>query len=493
MKTLIANRGAIACRIIRTLDRLGFASVSVYSEADVASRHVDLAGQAVDIGPAPPRESYLNVEKILAAAKQTDAEAIHPGYGFLSENAEFARACENAGIRFIGPTPGQMEDFGLKHRARELARECNVPLLPGTGLLDSVETAVTEAVGIGFPVMLKSTAGGGGIGMRVCNNEAELREHFDVVTRLGQANFKNGGLYVEKFVRRARHIEVQIFGDGKGRVLALGERDCSLQRRNQKVVEETPAPNLPRELRERLFSCARRLGERVNYRSAGTVEFVYDAEAASLYFLEVNTRLQVEHGVTEEVLGIDLVEWMVRLAAGDVGFWPREVLDPHGHSIQVRVYAEDPLRNFQPSTGVLTEVRWPKEVRVETWVVPGDVITPFYDPLVAKLIVHQKDRATALQAMRAALDDTAVSGIETNRDYLRAILDQADFVSGNPATSLLGQFNFVSSAIEVIEPGAVSTVQDYPGRLGYWDVGVPPSGPMDDLSFRLANRIAGNP
>jgi urea carboxylase len=492
MKTLIANRGAIACRIIRTLDRLGFPSVAVFSEADVASRHVEMAGQAIELGAASPRESYLNVQKILAAASETGTEAIHPGYGFLSENADFARACENAGIRFIGPTPSQMEDFGLKHRARELARECNVPLLPGTQLLSSVDEAVQRAIGIGYPVMLKSTAGGGGIGMRVCNNEADLREHFESVTRLSQANFKNGGLYLEKFVRRARHIEVQIFGDGNGRVLALGERDCSLQRRNQKVVEETPAPNLPPEVREQLFACARRLGERVKYRSAGTVEFVYDAEAKAFYFLEVNTRLQVEHGVTEEVLGIDLVEWMVRLAAGDLGFWPKEPLAPRGHSVQVRVYAEDPLRNFQPSTGLLTEVRWPDNTRVETWVVPGDNITPFYDPLVAKLIVHAETRIAALQAMRAAMDDTAISGIETNRDYLHAILGQPDFVAGNPATSLLGEFKFVTGAVEVLEPGAVSTVQQYPGRLGYWDVGVPPSGPMDDLSFRLANRIVGN-
>ncbi|EEF63413.1 urea carboxylase [Pedosphaera parvula] len=493
MKTLIANRGAIACRIIRTLDRLGFASVAVFSEADIASRHVEMAGQAIELGAAPPRESYLNIQKILAAAKETGAEAIHPGYGFLSENADFARACEDAGIRFIGPTPSQMEDFGLKHRARELAGECNVPLLPGTQLLSSVDEAVQRASGIGYPVMLKSTAGGGGIGMRVCNNEADLREHFDSVTRLSQTNFKNGGLFLEKFVRHARHIEVQIFGDGQGRVLALGERDCSLQRRNQKVVEETPAPNLPPEVREQLFACARRLGERVKYRSAGTVEFVYDAEAGAFYFLEVNTRLQVEHGVTEEVLGIDLVEWMVRLAAGDLGFWPKEPLLPRGHSVQVRVYAEDPLRNFQPSTGMLTEVRWPADTRIETWVVPGNNVTPFYDPLVAKLIVHRETRAAALQAMRTALDDTAISGIETNRDYLRAIMDQADFVAGHPTTSLLGQFKFVSAAIEVVEPGAISTVQDYPGRMGYWAVGVPPSGPMDDCSFRLANRIVGNP
>ncbi|MBC8002951.1 MAG: ATP-grasp domain-containing protein, partial [Opitutaceae bacterium] len=492
MKVLIANRGAIACRIIRTLDRLGFPSVAVYSEADVASRHVEMATEAVEIGPAAPRESYLNVEKILAVARQTGAQAIHPGYGFLSENAEFARACESEGLRFIGPTPEQMESFGLKHRARELATECKVPLLPGSGLLDNASRAMIEAHKIGFPVMLKSTAGGGGIGMRVCDDEASLREHFDSVTRLSQANFKNGGLYVEKFVSRARHIEVQLFGDGRGRVLALGERDCSLQRRNQKVVEETPAPGLTAKARQKLLDCAQLLGEKVSYRSAGTVEFVFDADNGQFYFLEVNTRLQVEHGVTEGVLGIDLVEWMVRLAANDLGFWPKETPKSKGHSIQVRLYAEDPLRNFQPSTGTLTEVRWPADVRVETWVVPGDPVTPHYDPLVAKLIVHAPDRPAALQAMRTALDGTAISGLETNRDYLRVVMDQPDFVAGNPTTALLGRIKFVANAVEVIEPGAMSTVQDYPGRLGYWDVGVPPSGPMDDLSFRLANRVVGN-
>ncbi|MDB6130751.1 MAG: urea carboxylase [Verrucomicrobiales bacterium] len=493
MKTLIANRGAIACRIIRTMDRLGFPSVAVYSEADLASRHVEMAGEALEIGPASPRESYLSVEKILAAAKASGAEAIHPGYGFLSENAQFARACELAGLRFVGPTPDQMESFGLKHRAREIARECQVPLLPGTGLLESASQAVAEAVKIGFPVMLKSTAGGGGIGMRVCQHEADLREHFDSVTRLSQSNFKNGGLYVEKFVSRARHIEVQIFGDGCGRVLALGERDCSLQRRNQKVVEETPAPNLDPAVREQLFACARRLGERVHYRSAGTVEFVYDSETAQFYFLEVNTRLQVEHGVTEEVLGIDLVEWMLRLAAGDIAFWPDTLPAPRGHSLQVRIYAENPLRDFQPSTGMLTEVKWPPNTRVETWVVAGDPITPFYDPLVAKLIVHEATRSAALLAMRSALDHTSLSGIETNREYLHSVLAHPDFIAGKPTTALLGNFNFCSGAIEVIDPGAVSTIQDYPGRIGYWEVGLPPSGPMDDLSFRLANRLVGNP
>ncbi|MDX1953136.1 MAG: urea carboxylase [Verrucomicrobiota bacterium] len=493
LKVLIANRGAIACRIIRTLKRLNFASVAVYSEADVASRHIEMADEAVLIGPASPRESYLNIPAILAAARSIGAQAIHPGYGFLSENAAFATACENAGIRFIGPTPEQMENFGLKHRARELAVEARVPLLPGTGLLASSEEAVREAKAIGYPVMLKSTAGGGGIGMRVCHDASELEAHFASVSRLGESNFKNDGVYLEKFVTRARHLEVQLFGDGAGRVLALGERDCSLQRRNQKVVEETPAPNLPGEIRGQLLESARKLGERVKYRSAGTVEFVYDADTGQYYFLEVNTRLQVEHGVTEEVLGIDLVEWMVRLAAGDLGFWPEHPLSSNGHSIQTRIYAEDPQRNFQPSSGLLTEVRWPNGVRTETWVVAGDSVSPNYDPLIAKLIVRGANRDEALAKMRTALDQASVQGIETNRAYLRMIFDHSDFVLGNPTTALLGRFHFESDAIEVLEPGAMTTVQDFPGRLGYWNVGVPPSGPMDDASLRLANRLVGNP
>ena len=492
MKVLIANRGAIACRIIRTLKKLGFPSVAIYSEADIASKHVEAADEAVLIGPAAPRDSYLGAAAIIEAARKTGAQAIHPGYGFLSENASFAKLCEGKGIHFIGPTSEQIEGFGLKHRARELAVAADLPLLPGTGLLNSVEEAELHAESIGYPVILKSTAGGGGIGMRVCHDAAELREHFDSVTRLGKTNFSDGAVYLEKFVTRARHVEVQIFGDGRGNVLALGERDCSLQRRNQKVVEETPAPNLSPHIRDDLLNCARRLGERLDYRSAGTVEFVFDSDTGKFYFLEVNTRLQVEHGVTEEVLGIDLVEWMVRLAAGDLSFWPKHPLTPKGHSIQVRVYAEDPCRNFQPCSGLLTEVKWPEAVRVETWVVPGDTISPFYDPLIAKLIVHAPDRDSALQKMRRALDETRISGIETNQSYLRAILDEPKFTDGHPTTSLLSSFEFRSDAIEVLDAGAVTTIQDYPGRLGYWNVGVPPSGPMDDVSFRLANKIVGN-
>ncbi|RUQ36078.1 MAG: ATP-grasp domain-containing protein, partial [Candidatus Competibacteraceae bacterium] len=304
---LIANRGAIACRIIRTLKRMGIRAVAVYTSADHGSRHVLDADVAVWIGEGLATESYLNVERILDAARSSGAQAIHPGYGFLSENAAFALACEQAGITFIGPTPAQMECFGLKHTARELAQRHAAPLLPGSELLDSVTEAQAAAAHIGYPVMLKSTAGGGGIGMRLCRDSADLEASFASVQRLGRSNFSHAGVFLEKFVEQARHIEVQVFGDGRGGVLALGERDCSLQRRNQKVIEETPAPHLPDAVRQALHQTAVRLMQAVHYRSAGTVEFIVDAASDAFYFLEVNTRLQVEHGVTEQVTGVDLV------------------------------------------------------------------------------------------------------------------------------------------------------------------------------------------
>ena len=297
---------------------MGIESVAVYSDADVASLHVSQADVAMRIGPAPAAQSYLNVPALLEAASASGAEAIHPGYGFLSENAEFAEACEAAGIAFIGPTPGQIRDFGLKNTARDLAVASGLPILPGTGLLSDVQAALDAALLIGYPVMLKSAGGGGGIGMRRCLDEVELGEAFEAVSRLSESHFKGSGLFLEKFVSQARHIEVQTFGDGRGTVVALGERDCSTQRRNQKVVEETPAPNLRDEVRRELHKAAVMLMESVSYRSAGTVEFLYDASSEEFYFLEVNSRLQVEHGVTEEVFGVDLVEWMVRTAAGDM-------------------------------------------------------------------------------------------------------------------------------------------------------------------------------
>ena len=487
---LIANRGAIACRIIRTLKALGLKSVAVYSEADVDSRHVALADQAVCIGPAPASQSYLDAERILAAAKQTGAGAIHPGYGFLSENPAFADACEAAGIAFIGPTGAQMRAFGLKHSARELAMQHEVPLLPGSGLLSDANEAATEAERIGYPVMLKSTAGGGGIGMRLVRNASELAAAWEAVERLARSNFKDAGLFLEKFVEQARHIEVQLFGDGRGHVVALGERDCSAQRRNQKVIEETPAPHLSPETREALLSAAVRLGQAVNYRSAGTVEYVLDAASGNFYFLEVNTRLQVEHGVTEQVTGVDLVAWMVKLARGE-GF-DMTAPPPRGASIQVRLYAEDPARNFQPSAGVLTEVVFPSDARVDGWVETGTDVPSHYDPMLAKLIVTADTREAAVIKLREALAATRLAGIETNLRYLRAVAASPVFEQGRVITRTLGELRWQPQALEVMEPGVQTTVQDWPGRTGYWAVGVPPSGPMDDLAMRLANRLVGN-
>ncbi|HVU33688.1 MAG TPA: 5-oxoprolinase/urea amidolyase family protein [Opitutaceae bacterium] len=489
---LIANRGAIACRVIRTLRRMGIKSVAVYSEADAHSLHVQQADVAVPIGAAPAAQSYLDGAKIIAAAKAAGAQAIHPGYGFLSENPDFADACEAAGLVFIGPTGEQMRRFGLKHAARAIAEASAVPLLPGSGLLRDEAHALAEAERIGYPVMLKSTAGGGGIGMSLIRKPAELAAAYASVGRLAKNNFKDAGVFLEKFVEHARHVEVQIFGDGRGHVVAVGERDCSVQRRNQKVIEETPAPGLTDAQRSDLLECAARLGRAAGYRNAGTVEFVYDNDTGRFYFLEVNTRLQVEHGVTEEVTGIDLVEWMLRAAAGelDLSTWNPA---PTGASIQVRVYAEDPGKNFQPAAGTLTDVHFASAARIETWVERGTAVSAFYDPLLAKIIVRGRDREDALHRLDAALADTRLHGMETNLGYLRQIVSSAGFRAGGVTTKYLNGLPYVAATIDVLEGGTQTTVQDYPGRLGYWDVGVPPSGPMDGRSFRLANRLVGNP
>ncbi|MFJ4142340.1 urea carboxylase [Pseudomonas sp. NPDC089734] len=497
-KLLIANRGAIACRILRTLRTLKVKGVAVYSEADAASLHLMQADEAHSLGEGGAANTYLAVDKILAIAAESGARAIHPGYGFLSENAAFAQACEDAGIAFVGPTPEQLRVFGLKHTARALARQHGVPMLEGTELLDSLEAALTAAREIGYPVMLKSTAGGGGIGMRVCRSAEELTESFEAVKRLGQNNFSDAGVFIEKYIQRARHLEVQVFGDGQGEVLALGVRDCSVQRRNQKVLEETPAPNLPDGMADELCAAAIKLARAVHYRSAGTVEFVFDSEDQRFYFLEVNTRLQVEHGVTEQVWGVDLVSWMVQLAAGDLPPLSQlqASLKPTGHAIQARLYAEDPGRDFQPCPGLLTAVGFPvadgKRLRIDTWVEAGCEIPPFFDPMIAKLISWAPDRQSASDALSQALDDTRLYGVETNRDYLRQILVDAPFASGEPWTRCLEGLSYHADTFEVLSGGTQTTVQDYPGRLGYWAVGVPPSGPMDSRALRQGNRLLGN-
>ncbi|WP_277053064.1 urea carboxylase [Zestomonas thermotolerans] len=498
-KLLIANRGAIACRILRTLRALDVKGVAVYSEADAASLHISQADEAHSLGEGPAASTYLVVDKILGIARQSGAKAIHPGYGFLSENAAFAEACEAAGIAFVGPTPEQLRVFGLKHTARALAKAHGVPMLEGTELLESLDAALAAGEQVGYPVMLKSTAGGGGIGMRVCRSAEELTEAYEAVRRLGQNNFSDSGVFIEKYIQRARHLEVQVFGDGQGEVIALGVRDCSVQRRNQKVLEETPAPNLPAGMAEELCAAAIKLAKAVNYRSAGTVEFVYDSEAERFYFLEVNTRLQVEHGVTEQVWGVDLVRWMIELAAGNLPPLAElaKGLKPSGHAIQARLYAEDPGRDFQPSPGLLTAVQFPaadgKALRIDTWVKAGCEIPPYFDPMIAKVITWAPSRDEASAALDRALADSLLYGVETNRDYLRQILASQPFASGSPWTRCLEQLSYRASTFEVLSAGTQTTVQDYPGRLGYWAVGVPPSGPMDDRALRLGNRLLGNP
>ncbi|MFA5677250.1 MAG: urea carboxylase [Pseudomonas sp.] len=489
---LIANRGEIAVRIARTLNTMGIRSVAVYSTADRNSAHVSACDEAICLGGNSAAESYLRSDLILAAARDSGAQAIIPGYGFLSENAEFAEQCEAAGIAFCGPTPEQIRQFGLKHRSREIAEAAGVPLTPGSGLLNTLDDAIVAARQLGYPLMLKSTAGGGGIGLTRCDDETALISAYESVKRLGENFFSDSGVFLECFIDNARHVEVQIFGDGQGAVLALGERDCSLQRRNQKVVEETPAPHLPTATRERLLQASANLGKAVNYRSAGTVEYIYDGARDAFYFLEVNARLQVEHPITEACTGVDLVEWMIRTAAGEPPALADLPLQPNGAAIEVRLYAEDPVRDFQPAPGVLTEVRFPDNARIDSWVTTGTEVSPYYDPMLAKIIVHGRDRLDAINKMREALNNTCVAGIATNLDYLRQIMDSAFFAAAEVSTNRLASFHWQPPVIEVVQPGTYSSVQDYPGRTGYWSIGVPPSGPMDDYAFRLANRIVGN-
>jgi urea carboxylase len=496
-RVLIANRGAIAVRIIRTLSEMSIESVVVYSEADRESLHVRLADHAYSLGEGNAAVTYLDQAKLIAIAKQSNSTAIHPGYGFLSENTDFVTLCEQNDILFLGPTAQHIATFGLKHKARELAELSDTPLLPGSGILADRKAAAIEARHIGYPLMLKSTAGGGGIGMQLCRNEQELLDAWGSVSKLSANNFSNADLFIEKFVERARHIEVQIFGDGLGNAVAIGERDCSAQRRNQKVLEETPAPNLSDEVRQMLQQSAIALVASINYRSAGTVEFIFDADSQQFYFLEVNTRLQVEHGVTEEVYGIDIVRCMIELAnSAAYPLHKLEGLCAVGHAIQARVYAEDPIRNFKPSAGLLSHVYFPPcqqgSVRIDSWVETGIEVSSFYDPMLAKVIAIADDRDAAMSKLKATLEQSKVYGIETNIDYLRQLIDYAPFVAGHCLTSSLADFEATSNSVEVLVGGTMTTIQDAPGRIGYWDVGVPPSGPFDNLSFALANRLLAN-
>ncbi|MBU3015829.1 urea carboxylase [Poseidonibacter lekithochrous] len=491
-RVLIANRAEIANRIIKTLKKMEIESVTIYSEADKHASFVMNSDITVALNGTSLDETYLDYKKIIKICKEYNVDAIHPGYGFLSENVNFVQACEDNGIVFIGPNSKHIEDFGLKHTARQIAKDNDVPLLEGSELLSNIEEAKATAKNITYPVMLKSTAGGGGIGMKLCFTEQELVDAYDGVIKLAGANFSNNGVFLEKYIQTARHIEVQIFGDGLGNIKTLGERDCSIQRRNQKVIEETPAPNITDELREQLFEASYKLAKAVDYKSAGTVEYIYDTKTDKFYFLEVNTRLQVEHGITEEVCGVDLVEWMIRIAAGD----NKPLLDykhaPKGHAIEVRVYAEDGGKNFQPSTGIITKVQLPSNTRCDTWIEDGCEVSPFYDPLLLKLITVSPTREENVLKLQKALEESKIYGIESNLSYLSAIAKEDFFTKALFYTKVLDTFSYNPCKVDVIKSGTLTTIQDYPARQGFWNVGIPPSGAMDNLTPRLLNKLLNN-
>ena len=442
-KVLIANRGEIALRVIRACRELGIHTVAVYSEADRESLHVRFADDDVCIGPAPSRSSYLNIPRLIAAAEITGADAIHPGYGFLAENAEFAEICKASNITFIGPTPDQIRQMGDKASARRLAKEAGVPTVPGSqGILADADEALVVAQEIGFPVIIKATAGGGGKGMRIAHDPDQFAQLFGLAQNEALSAFGNGDVYVEKYLEHPRHVEIQIIGDQHGRVMHLGERDCSVQRRHQKLIEESPSPALTPELRDQMGSAAVALAAAIGYVGAGTIEFLLDTDG-SYYFMEMNTRIQVEHPVTEMVTGFDLVKEQVRVAAGEPLSFPSSFNGLRGHAIECRVNAEDPYRNFQPSPGLITAYHPPggPGVRVDTHVYAGYRVPPHYDSLLAKVIVHGRDRHEALRRMGQALDSFILEGVKTTIPFLARVIRHPEFVAGRIDTRFLEREN----------------------------------------------------
>lgn len=436
-RILIANRGEIAVRVARTAKRLGIGVVAVHSEADRHAPHVRIADKAVCIGPAPAADSYLKIDRIVAAAVETGAEAVHPGYGFLSENADFCEALEANGIAFIGPTADTIRRLGSKSAAKDLMIEAGVPVLPGyQGEDQSLDTLEAEAERIGYPVLLKAVAGGGGKGMRAVENSGELEGALASAKREAVAAFGDDRFLIEKYLERPRHVEVQIFGDGNGKVVHVFERDCSVQRRHQKIIEEAPAPDLSAELRRELLAAGVRAGAAVDYRGAGTVEFLYDG-AAGVYFMEMNTRLQVEHPVSEAISGLDFVEWQFRIAAGEGLPLEQDDIAERGHAFEARLYAEDAGRDFAPSIGTIRHLELPALARVDSGVEKGQAVTPYYDPMIAKIVTHGGDRSDALRRMRLALEDTRVAGLETNTAFLLALCREPAFEAGKVSTRFI--------------------------------------------------------
>ncbi|MEZ4700625.1 MAG: acetyl-CoA carboxylase biotin carboxylase subunit [Rhodothermales bacterium] len=439
-KVLIANRGEIALRIIRTCHEMGLQTVAVFSTADRDSLHVRFAGEAVCIGPPPSRDSYLRMSQIIAAAEVTGADAIHPGYGFLAENAEFSAICKDHGIKFIGPSAEVITLMGDKSLAKTTMRAADVPCVPGSeGVVRDVREAISIAGDIGYPVLVKASAGGGGRGMRVVQTEKDLPNLFNAARSEAEASFGNADVYIEKFVRQPRHVEIQLLGDGQGTVIHFGERECSIQRRHQKLLEESPSPIIDEKLRARMGEAAVRGAESVNYEGAGTVEFLVDADR-NFYFIEMNTRIQVEHPVTEEVTDSDLIEYQIRVAMGE-RIRKREV-PMQGHSIECRINAENPYKNFSPSPGTIKTFHPPggHGVRMDTHVYTGYVIPPYYDSMIGKLIVRARTRDLAIKKMRRALDEFVIEGVQTTIPFHRQLMDDPKFQAGTFDTHFLETF-----------------------------------------------------
>ncbi|ODO08964.1 urea carboxylase [Cryptococcus wingfieldii CBS 7118] len=510
-KLLIANRGEIALRIIRSAIALSIPTIAIFTQADAASPHVLAADEAYPVGgengDGSDPKGYLDIGAIVGLVKKSGATMVAPGYGFLSENAAFAEAIEAIGVTFLGPTPYQMTSMGLKHEARAVAKKAGVPIVPGSeGAVASLEDAVQVAGGIGYPVLVKASGGGGGMGMQVCRSEQELVANFESTRAKGAALFKEPTVFLEKFITRARHVEVQIFGNGQGHVVHMGERECSVQRRHQKVIEEAPcvlfSSEMGKGVRKRMCEAAVKLGELMKYRSAGTVEFVLDVDSPTyeFYFLELNARIQVEHAITEVTHpGLDLVALMIRQ-----GLSPSKSLPPSdlvqedylpfdGHAIEVRVYCENPKAGFKPCPGQLHEVLWGsvgKRGRIDTWVKTGTTVTPHYDPMIAKVVVHGETRDEAIANMLTALDDSRIIGPTTNLDYCKIIMSTPEFEAGEIHTTFLDSFVYAPPAIEVLSAGLSTTVQDLPGR--FVGKGIPRGGAADGLALSVANLLVGN-
>jgi len=439
---LIANRGEIACRIARTAKHLGMRTIAVYSQADAGAMHTRLCDEAYLIGDPEPRASYLAIEHLLVAAKRAGAECIHPGYGFLSENADFAEACAQAGLVFVGPPASAIRAMGLKDHAKRLMEQAGVPVVPGYhGVRQDAKFLREKAYQIGYPVLIKPSAGGGGRGMRRVDKHADFDAALEGAVRESQSAFGSGRILIEKFVASPRHLEVQVFADNHGNALHLGERDCSLQRRHQKVIEEAPAPGMTPDLRMAIGKAAVAAAKAVNYRGAGTVEFVADGTAGlradAFWFIEMNTRLQVEHPVTEEISGLDLVEWQFRIAAGEKLPLPQEQILFEGHAIEARIYAEDPEHGFLPSTGTIVALELPDKIRVDSGVEAGDIVPPFYDPMIAKLVAHAPTRERTLDQLTRALDATVIAGVRTNVPFLAILCRAAAFRQGKIDTGFV--------------------------------------------------------